>query len=118
MNNGTKFTRRHALGLLGGAAAAPVLAPYVRAQDDNYPARDIRIICAYPAGSGADVLVRFYAEFIKPAFNRPVIIENRPGANGNLATTFVARAKPDGYTLFIHSPAGLAANDSTSKPDP
>lgn len=104
------ITRRRALGLAAGAAAAPLFAPAVWSQDDGFPTREIKVVCAFPAGSGADVLARYYAEGMKPHFNRPIIVENRVGAGGNLATNFVARAKPDGYTLFIHAPSGLAAN--------
>ncbi len=77
---------------------------------DAYPSREIRVICAFPAGSGADVFARFFAEGMKPAFDKNIIVENRVGASGNLATNFVARAKPDGYTLYIHAPSALAAN--------
>jgi tripartite-type tricarboxylate transporter receptor subunit TctC len=77
---------------------------------EAYPSREIRVICAFPAGSGADVFARFFAEGMKPAFDKNIIVENRVGASGNLATNFVARAKPDGYTLYIHAPSALAAN--------
>ena len=104
------ISRRLAIGMIGGAATAPLFAPTAIAQDDTFPSREIKIICAFPAGSGADVLARFYAEGMKPHFNRPIIVENRVGAGGNLAAAFTARAKPDGYTLFIHAPSGIAAN--------
>ena len=110
MHEDTKFTRRQAVGLLGGAAATPLFAPFVHAQADDYPSRDIKVVCAFPTGSGADVLARYYAEGMKPAFSRPIIIDNRVGAGGNFATNYVARAKPDGYTLYIHGVSGLAAN--------
>lgn len=112
-----KISRRQALGMsaaFGAGLAAPALLPRAAlAQEsaDAYPSRDIKIFCAFPAGSGADVLARFYAEGMKPAFpNRSILIENRPGANGNIATIATARSKPDGYTLYIHGISGLAAN--------
>ena len=75
----------------------------------QYPNRDIRFICAFPPGSGADVLVRFFAEQLRPIANRTIIVENRAGAGGNIATEHVARAKPDGYTIFVHAGSAVAA---------
>jgi tripartite-type tricarboxylate transporter receptor subunit TctC len=65
-----------------------------------YPSQDIHVICGFPPGSGADVLVRFYAEKLRSVSGRNTIVENRVGANSNIATEYVARAKPDGYTLY------------------
>ena len=79
-------------------------------QSDNYPSREIKIICAFPAGSGADIWVRFFAEQARPLLKQPVLVENRVGASGLMATTAAAKSKPDGYTLFMHSPTSLAAN--------
>ena len=89
-----------ALGLIG---AAPVSA-------QQYPAQDIHLICGFAAGSGADVIVRFIAEKMKPMAGRPIIVENKAGAGGNIATEYVARAKPDGYTIYITGASALAAN--------
>ncbi len=110
MSDRIEFTRRRTLAMLAGAAAAPLGQHAALAQTDDFPSRDIKVVCAFPAGSGADVLARFYAEGMKPAFNKPIIIDNRVGAGGNLATIHVARSKPDGYTLYIHGASGLAAN--------
>ena len=84
----------------------------------EYPNRDIHFICAFPAGSGADVLVRYFAEKLRPIANRTVIVENRAGAGGNIATEYVARAKPDGYTIYVHGASGLAANMHLFKKPP
>lgn len=82
-----------------------------QAQDAaSYPSRDVKFICAFPAGSGADVFVRFFAEQLKPIMKRNIIVENRAGANGGLATRATIRAKPDGLTIFVHAPSSLAAN--------
>jgi tripartite-type tricarboxylate transporter receptor subunit TctC len=97
--------------ILGLIAAALLPAAAADAQTpDVYPAREVRVICAFPPGSGADVWVRFFAEQARPRVGKPVLVENRPGANGNIAAEYVARAKPDGYTIFIHSPTSVAAN--------
>jgi tripartite-type tricarboxylate transporter receptor subunit TctC len=85
------------------------LAPaFTNAQ--TYPAQDLHFICAYPAGSGADIFVRFYAEKLRAVVGRPIIVENKPGALSNIATEYVARAKPDGHTIYIQGASSIAAN--------
>jgi tripartite-type tricarboxylate transporter receptor subunit TctC len=98
------------------AAGASATAPLAHAQD--YPAQDIRLICAFPPGSGADVLVRYFAEKLRPIVGRTVIVENKAGAGGNIATQFVARSKPDGYTIYVHAGTAVAANQSLFKNPP
>ena len=100
-----------AFGLAALAGASPA-----RAQD--YPAQDIRFICGFPAGSGADVLVRYFAEKLRPLAGRPVIVENKVGAAGNIAAEFTARAKPDGYTVHVHAGSAVAANQHLFKRRP
>jgi tripartite-type tricarboxylate transporter receptor subunit TctC len=67
----------------------------------DYPVREIRSVCNFAAGSGADIVVRYYSEALAKLAGRPVIVENKPGAQGLVATDFVAKSKPDGYTLLI-----------------
>jgi tripartite-type tricarboxylate transporter receptor subunit TctC len=74
-------------------------APFAAAQE--YPAREIRSLCNFAPGSGADILVRYYSDRLAKLAGRPVIVENKPGANGAIATGELARSKPDGYTLMI-----------------
>jgi tripartite-type tricarboxylate transporter receptor subunit TctC len=81
------------------ALVLALAAPLVAAQD--YPAREIRSICNFGPGSGADILVRFYSDKLSRLAGKPVIVENKPGANGMIATDALAKAKPDGYTLMI-----------------
>jgi tripartite-type tricarboxylate transporter receptor subunit TctC len=88
------------------------------AMAQTYPSQDIRLICAFPPGSGADVLVRYFAEKLRPLANRTVIVENKSGAGGNIATEYVARAKPDGYTIYVHAATALAANMHLFKKPP
>ena len=104
-----KLTRRTALALAGAAPFA-MASSRLAAQTEPYPSREIHIICGFPAGSGADVWVRFFVDQIRPMVPKPIIVENKVGANGNIATEYVARAKPDGYTILSHSPTALAAN--------
>ena len=66
-----------------------------------YPAAPIRAIAMFPAGAGADIRIRFYAKKLSELAGKPVVVENKPGAFGNIATETVARAKPDGYTIYI-----------------
>jgi len=74
------------------------------------PEGDIKLIAAFPAGSGSDIVVRYFADKLKPLANRTIIVENKPGAGGNIATEFVARAKPDGMTIYLHTGSSMAAN--------
>ena len=76
----------------------------------DYPSRPITIVVGFPAGSATDNLVRPLANALQGSLGQPVIIDNKPGANGVVATQFVARAKPDGYTLLAGSSTTLAAN--------
>ena len=77
------------------ALAAPLALP------QDYPAREIRSICNFGPGSGADILVRFYSDRLSKLAGKPVVVENKPGANGAIATDALAKSKPDGYTIMI-----------------
>ena len=80
------------------------------AQAQAYPSQDIHFICAFQAGSGSDTIVRFMAEKLRPIIGRNIIVENKPGAGGNIATEYAMRAKPDGYTIYVHAASAVAAN--------
>jgi tripartite-type tricarboxylate transporter receptor subunit TctC len=80
------------LALCAGAGAAA-------AQD--YPVREIRSICNFAAGSGADIIVRYYSDRLSRLAGKPVLVENKPGVQGTLASDYVAKSRPDGYTLMI-----------------
>jgi tripartite-type tricarboxylate transporter receptor subunit TctC len=97
-----------ALAVFLGAALLGILPSAAHAQE--YPSQDIRLICAFPPGSGADVIVRYFGEKLRPIANRTIIVENKAGAQGNIATEYAARAKPDGYTIYVHATSGVAAN--------
>jgi tripartite-type tricarboxylate transporter receptor subunit TctC len=107
--------------LLKGAGALALVAPFARvggALAQAYPSQDIRFICSFPAGSGADVLVRFFAEKVRPLAGRTIIVENKVGAGGHIATEYVARSKPDGYTIYVFAATGVALMDSMFKKPP
>ena len=99
--------REMLLSSLGAAVAAPAISNESFAQE-NWPAREIHSICMFPPGSGADILVRFYAKKFQEAIGKTVIVENKVGSFGNIANEYVARSKPDGYTIYI-APANLLA---------
>ena len=102
------LSRRNMLATsVGAALAAPSLAGNLFAQD-AWPAREVHTICMFPPGTGADILVRFYAKKFGDAVGKTVIVENKVGAFGNIATEYVAKSKPDGYTIYI-APANLLA---------
>lgn len=91
--------RRQFLHLAASSAALAGLAPSAWAQ--AYPSRMIRLIVAFPAGGGIDILARLLGQWLSQRFGQPFIIENRPGAGGNIGAETVARASPDGYTLLL-----------------
>ena len=93
-----KLPRRRFLQLAAGAVALPAMSRIARAQ--GYPSRPVRIIVGFPAGGTSDVLARLMGQWLSERLGRPFIVENRPGAGGNLATEAVVRATPDGYTLL------------------
>jgi tripartite-type tricarboxylate transporter receptor subunit TctC len=82
------------------------------------PQGEVRLVAAFPAGSGSDVVVRWFAEKLKPLMNRTVIVENRPGAGGFIATEYVTRSKPDGSTIYFHTGSSMAANMHIFKKPP
>jgi len=81
-----------------GLSVACVLGP-AAAQD--YPSRDIRSICNFAPGSGADIIVRFYSDKLAKLTGKPVIVDNKPGANGAIATAELVKSRPDGHTIMI-----------------
>ena len=73
-----------------------------------FPDKPIRLVLPYPAGGPTDAVARTVADKLSAAWGQPVIVDNRPGASGNIGTEFVAKSPADGYTLLIHSPIMLA----------
>jgi len=99
--------RRTFLHLAGGAAVLPALSQIAHAQ--AYPARLVRIVVPFPPGPGIDAIARIIANRLSEIWNTQVIVENRPGAGGNIGSEAVARSEPDGYTMLFHGP-GLAVS--------
>ena len=97
--------------LIGAAAVAvAALAIPQPTAAQTYPTQDVHFICAFAAGSGADIIVRYFSEKLRPLMGRSIIVENRVGAIGNLATEYVARSKPDGHVIYVTGASGVAAN--------
>ena len=93
-----KLPRRKFLDLAAGAVALPVVARVARAQ--TYPIRPVRLIVCFAAGGPSDITARLIGQWLSERLGQSFIIENRPGAGGNIATEMVVRARPDGYTLL------------------
>ena len=89
--------RRQFLHLAAGAAALPAMSRVARAQ--TYPSRPVRIIVPYAPAGAPDIVARLMGQWLSERLGQPFIIENRPGAGGNIGTEAVVRARPDGYTL-------------------
>ena len=87
------------MGKLILASCVVLAASAAGAQE--YPAREIRSICNFAPGSGADIIVRYYSEQLAKLAGKPVVVENKPGAQGSIASAFVAKSAPDGYTIHI-----------------
>ena len=102
-----KFARRKLLHLTAAGAAWPVLSRIAGAQ--TYPSRPVRIIVGFAAGSTTDILARLMEQWLSLRLGQQLIIENRPGAGGNVGAEAVVNAPADGYTLLMVPPA-VAAN--------
>ena len=104
--------RRRALQILAAVGLIPFGATAFADTNavQRYPEKPIRLIVSYPAGGTADLLSRAIGEGLNEIFKQPVIVENRPGANGNIAAGFVATQPKDGYTLLMTAPGPVAVN--------
>jgi tripartite-type tricarboxylate transporter receptor subunit TctC len=89
--------------------SAAILAAGAAAQAENYPAKPIRVIIPFGAGSAIDVIPRIVFEEMSRRLGQPIVVENRGGAGGTIGAAVVARAEPDGYTLLINSAAHTIA---------
>jgi tripartite-type tricarboxylate transporter receptor subunit TctC len=103
-----KLRRRQFLHLAAGAVALPVTSRFATAQ--SYPARPVRIVVSFPAGQAADSVARLMAQSLSERLGQQFVIENRPGAGGNIGTEVVVRAPPDGYTLLMEVITSNAIN--------
>lgn len=106
-------TRQKLLAPLFAAVLACVASPHVQA--DDYPAKPVRIVVAFTAGGTTDILARAVSQHLTERLKQPFVIDNKPGAGGNLGTEYVVRAAPDGYTLIVDSVGPIAINQTLFK---
>ena len=101
--------------LLGALGALLLLPGPGNAQSQTWPAKPIKFIVGYPAGGGADTVARLFAERMSQSLGQPIIVENRTGASGQIATTAAIRADPDGYTLLVTTISDISIAPATFK---
>jgi tripartite-type tricarboxylate transporter receptor subunit TctC len=101
--------------LLFACSAAGLVMSSAASADEKYPARPIRLVVPFAAGSGTDAVARLTARHLSTALGQPVIVDNKAGANGAIAADAVAKAAPDGYTLFMTTNTTHSANPSLMK---
>src|SRR5262252_10973328 len=94
-----KLPRRNFLHLAAGAAALPVVSRIAMAQ--AYPSRPVRLVVPFGSAGATDITARLVGQWLSERLGQQFIIENRPGAGGNIGTEAVVRAIPDGYTLLL-----------------
>ena len=106
--------RRRTLLAASLAAPAATLATGLpaAAQDGPFPNRPVRLLLAFAPGGGTDLIARTLANAMSPVLGQPVIVENRPGAGGNIATETAAGARPDGYTMLMGNHGPMSVNVS------
>jgi len=93
------------------AAICLIYSGFVHAADEvKYPTRPIRIVVGFTAGGGNDIIARIVGQKLSESLGQPVIIENKPGAGAILATEYVARSAPDGYTLLVGASGAMVIN--------
>jgi tripartite-type tricarboxylate transporter receptor subunit TctC len=100
--------------LLGAVCGGGALAAFAAAAQD-YPAKPVRIIVGFPPGGATDLVARLLAPKLADAFKQQVIVDNRPGANGIIATDLTAKAPPDGYTLHLGTLSALVITPAITK---
>jgi tripartite-type tricarboxylate transporter receptor subunit TctC len=96
--------------LAAGALAAAALLPAGAALAQDYPSRPIKFVVPFPPGSGTDTSARYFGRKLTEMTGQPVVVENKPGANGFIAVQAVLQAPADGYTVFVGSNSTLAVN--------
>jgi len=106
--------RRHLLSLASAAAGSMIAGPGAQAQG-SYPDRPITLVVAAPPGGGTDIVGRMFAEHLTKELGQQVIVDNKGGGNGNIATALVAKARPDGYTLLMQYSSFHSANPAMIK---
>jgi len=112
------LSRRRLLLGAGSLLAAPALLSRPLCAEGNWPARSVRFIVPFSAGGTTDLLARLTAQRLSEDFGQQFVVENKPGAGGNIAGDFVAKADPDGYTFIVGTPGTQAINPYVFKSMP
>jgi tripartite-type tricarboxylate transporter receptor subunit TctC len=102
------LNRRRFVGLAAAAVAAPSIFPS-RASGADWPAKPVRVVVPFTPGGSTDITARLVSNRLQEVWGQSVVVENKPGAGGNIAADMVAHSDPDGYTIFISGP-GMATN--------
>ncbi|MDH7794798.1 MULTISPECIES: tripartite tricarboxylate transporter substrate binding protein [unclassified Beijerinckia] len=102
--------RRDVVKGLGAGALSLTVPGGAFAQAENYPAQPMHIYIGFPAGSGADILGRYFTNKLTELTGKTIVVENRPGANSNIALGLVAKAKPDGYSILFSANSNMAGS--------
>ena len=89
------------LRILRGLIVSLLLIPFTTWAQTPYPSKPVRIVVPFPPGGAVDIVGRALAQHLSTAFGQPVVVENKPGANGVIGSALVAKAEPDGYTLLL-----------------
>jgi tripartite-type tricarboxylate transporter receptor subunit TctC len=107
---------RAALALaMAALLSAAATLPFAATAQDNYPGAPIRLIVPYTAGGGVDLIARLMAERLHDTLGQSIIVENKPGASGMIGANYVAKAKPDGYTILLSAAGEIVVNPSLYK---
>jgi len=117
MTSSTAITLRRGIATAALLASASLgsLAISNAARADEYPDKPVKVVVAFTAGGTTDILTRSVSNLLGQKFKQSFIVENKPGAGGNIGTEYVARSAPDGYTLIVDSVGPIAVNSSLNK---
>ncbi len=111
----SRFSRAQVLRLLAAVLVSAAIAPARAVLAAGYPDHPVTLVVAFTPGGPSDVLARIVGKKMEEILGTPFVIENKPGAGGNIAGEYVAHAKPDGYTLLMGNNSILATNESLYK---
>ena len=106
----TSFSRRALLALACATAIGGFMGPLDATAQPAYPTKPVRLIVPFPPGGGTDILARVIGAKLTEALGQPVVVENKPGAGGNIGVDLVAKSAPDGYNMVIGQTSNLAVN--------